>query len=764
MIVYRNDYSNEQLNIISALAERFEISFKLAKILFSRGIDSERKMQKFLNPGKHNFYNPYLLKGMKESVERITYAREMQERILVFGDYDADGICATTVLANALKDFGIECVFTVIPERSQGYGLTHNLVESMLERYEPDLVITVDCGISCKEEVCFIQDVGVDVIVTDHHELPAELPDCTVINCKLTNQDYPFDSLCGAGVAYKLAFALLGERANKYLDWVTVATIADSMPLFDENRDIVCEGLNLIRKKQNPVLAKLIEVSGLKEITSTGLAFTVAPRINAAGRMGNANCALSLLMERNEEAIADYCEILNEYNVERQNECDKLFKSAKAKIESEGLGEKVIVLHDDNWNGGLVGIVAAKLVEEYTRPVILFTKTDDVYHGSARSIESINIFQAVFACKDLLVDFGGHAQAAGITVTSENLPLFAKKLAEVIDENYTDDYFVSSIEVEDLIEERFTIDFAKELTLLEPFGMGNKKPYFCVKAENVNASPLKPGSPHLGFRTEYIDLLYFNGVKYLDLINSPAEKHIVFEPNVSVFNGRQSLKGYVRNFEYKIINNERLNLDCFKQYLLGIFNTQENVEYCDNQTIEQLVVKYKGDSSTIFAVSDIQNLKKFHLGKMNCSLYEPQGKSLGAELVISLKDCENFNVERIIYLDKPFANFAKVGNCSKYYVAQYVAFENCNLSTDKKVFVDVFNVLKFNRFYGKSSVDVALSIADENISQYQILFCLEVFMELGIFSFQQGSLQLNGKIKSDLLNSKIYCHVVENNK
>ena len=756
MIVYKNEYTSEQLNMISAICARFKVSQGLAKIMVSRGIDSIEKAAVFLNPGKHNFADPYLLKDMDKAVQRINDAREYGESIIVFGDYDADGICATTVLSKALKQFGIQNVYTVIPERSQGYGLTHNLVESMLERYNPDLVITVDCGVSCKDEVAFIEDVGVDVIVTDHHELPEVLPDCTLINCKITDQAYPFDCLCGAGVAYKLAYALLGEAANQYLDLVAVATIADSMILLGENRDIVYEGLKLIKQGNNKALAKLVEVSGIKEITSTGLAFTVAPRINASGRMGDANCALNMLLESDERAIEEYCLKLNDYNAERQFECDKLLKSAKAKIAKDGLGDKVIVLADDGWNGGLVGIVAAKLVEEYNRPVVLFTKTDDVYHGSARSIESINIFQAVNACRDLLVDFGGHAQAAGITVTGENLPKFANTLYEYIDQNYTSDVFVHSIEVEDLVTERFTIEFANELSKLEPFGTGNRKPVFCVKAENVNASTLKPGSPHLGFRTEYIDLLYFNGAKHLDIINSPAEKYIVFEPNVSVFNGKQSLKGYVRNYEYKLINSERLRLDCFKHHLLSVFNSTEDWQICDNEVIAQLIEKYRGDCETIFAVNDVETLHNFKLGKMKCSLYRPQGKGIESELVISLKDCDAASIERVIYLDKPLGNLAEVFGATKYCSGKATSFSGIKLSTSRSVFAEVFKLLKFNRFYGKSSVDVALGITNENYSQEQIIFCLEVFLELEIFAFVQGSLQYNSRVKSDLSNSLIY--------
>ncbi len=757
MIVFRNDYTQEQLNTVFAISQDLRISFELAKIMFARGVDSVDKAREFLHPGKHNFNDPYLLSGMEQAVKRITYARDNNEKILVFGDYDADGICATTVLINALKMFGVKLLCSVIPERNQGYGLTHNLVESMLEEHEPDLIITVDCGISCKDEVEFIQDVGVDVIITDHHELPDELPDCTVINCKIKEQAYPFDCLCGAGVAYKVAYALLGERANAFLDLVAVATIADSMTLMGENRDIVYEGVKLIRINPRPALAKLIEISGLKEITSTGLAFTVAPRINAAGRMGDARSALDLLLEDDLSLHAEYCRKLNDYNVTRQAECEKLLKSAKSKLTPSHKASKIIVLSDDNWNGGLVGIVAAKLVEEYSRPVILFTKTDGLYHGSARSIESINVFKAVNHCKDLLVDFGGHAQAAGITISGEMLPEFERMITEYIDENYNSNVFLPFTEIDGYVEKKFTVDFAKELNLLEPFGTGNRKPVFCVKAQNLNAYRIRAGSPHVSFRTEYIDLLYFNGEKNLDVLNAPAAKLVTFEPNVSYFNGRESLKGYVRGIEYEVVENERLNLECFKCDLLSVFNEGESYEIVDNHAIAQLIeeAKVRG-SGTMFAVCNSENIKKYNLGEMRRDLFRPQLNTPNNALVISLKECDGNGIKRIVYLDKPFGNVATVIGAPKYVVCNLPAFNYKGLAIDRNIFAEIFKLLKFNRFYGKSSVDVALGIENERLSKKQIIFSLEVFIELGIFFFAQGSLQFNPSVKSDLAKSKIY--------
>ena len=759
MIVIKNDFTIEQQNIISEIAESAGVSFELAKIMFSRGIDSAKKAHKFLHPGKHNFYDPFLLSGMQNAVSRIAAACDNAERIVVFGDYDADGICASTVLSKALKEYGIEEVFTVVPERSQGYGLSHDLVESMLEKYEPDLVITVDCGISCAEEVGYIEDLGIDVIVTDHHEIPDVLPDCTVINCKLKNQNYPFDCLCGAGVAYKLAYALLGERADKYLDLVTIATIADSMVLLDENRDIVYEGLKLIKNSPCAPLAKIIEKSGLKDVTSTGLAFTVAPRINAAGRMGDAASALNLMLECDEYALSSECDKLNDYNVERQNLCDVLLKEAKEMIGRGAIHKKCIVLAGEKWNSGLVGIVAAKLVEEYNRPVVLFSEKDGVYHGSARSIDGVNVYLAINACKNTLVDFGGHAQAAGITVTKQNLPLFERAFSEYLDKTYGQEVFVHKTEVEDMIEKTFTLEFALELNKLEPFGTGNRRPVFCVRAENINAYPIKPGSPHISFRTEFIDFLYFNGDKKADILNAPVQKLITFEPNVSSFNGRYSLKGYVKNIEYKITQNERLCLECFKNDLLSVFNSKKITETADNQLIAGLLGE-ANEQNILFSAQNANTLQKYGLSLDKAMLFKPDNLQSSSQVVISLKDFNGGEFDKVVYLDKPFGGLAESG-VKNYIISEQNAFDYSGLSVKREVFGEVFKLLKYNRFYGTGSVDVALGIEHNTIDKKQIIFCLEVFLELKIFSFVSGTLQCDTKVKSDLFNSKIYLAVSE---
>ena len=277
MIITQKTFSEEQLNIIKNLSSSCNICEETAKILYARGYTEPNLVKGFLYPTESDLNDPYLLKNMSSAVERINLAKENRETVVVYGDYDADGVCSTTVLYKSLLEFGIDAI-TVVPERENGYGLSTAVIDEVLDNYFPDLIITVDCGISNHDEIEYLKDLGVDVIVTDHHEIPEILPECLVVNCKIKDQAYPFDCLSGAGVAYKLAYALIGDRANKYLDLVALATVADSMPLISENRIIVKMGLEVIKGgKSNKALKSLINLAGVKEITSGSLAFGVAP-------------------------------------------------------------------------------------------------------------------------------------------------------------------------------------------------------------------------------------------------------------------------------------------------------------------------------------------------------------------------------------------------------------------------------------------------------------------------------------------------------
>ncbi|MDE6075283.1 MAG: DHH family phosphoesterase, partial [Clostridia bacterium] len=301
-IIAEAEFSVQQNDDIAALSQTTGLCVETVRILYGRGIDTVDKINAFIHPGKHAFLSPFLMSGMKEAVDLITRAREEEWSVVVYGDYDADGVCASTIMCRALADFGVNaCVF--VPERRNGYGLNIQSIDEIFEEYFPQLFITVDCGISNAQEVEYIKEQGAEVIVTDHHELPPVLPDCICINPKISD-GYPYDNLCGAGVAFKVGCALNGKSAYQYLDFAAIATVADSVPLTGENRDIVAEGLNLINSKPRRNYSNFLKKE--ERATSQSLAFSVAPKINAAGRMGDAGAALTLFLSDDDKEIYDY--------------------------------------------------------------------------------------------------------------------------------------------------------------------------------------------------------------------------------------------------------------------------------------------------------------------------------------------------------------------------------------------------------------------------------------------------------------------------
>ena len=754
-----NDIINRQdAEKIESIARKFGLFRETVEILFSRGIKTEKDVEYFLNPGKHHFKDPYLLVGMKKAVERIKMAKEAEETVIVYGDYDADGICATSILYSALKEFGVDAV-PFVPERSEGYGLNNATIDKLIDEYFPELIITVDCGISCKNEIEYIKAAGVDVIVTDHHELPEELPDCTVINCKMES-DYGFDGLCGAGVAFKLATALIGERADKYLDFAAIATIADSMPLVDENRDIVYEGVKLIKSgRARSAVNELIAISNVKDINSTSLAFTIAPRINAAGRMGDAYSALKLMLSTDGREVEELAVKLNSFNVLRQKECDSLYKSAKSKLIENAYDKKIAILCDDGWNSGLVGIIAARLAEEFSRPVILFVGSSGSLHGSARSVEGVNIFEAIFACKKFLTDFGGHAQAAGITVSEGNYAAFKKAIEEYIDLNYGNEFFRPKKCAELMIEKKFSLKFAKELNRLEPFGTGNKKPLFCVKAQEVNPIPVKVGSPHLFLKTPQIDLLYFNGAPVYELLSSGALKSIVFEPNVSVYNNEESLKGYVKDVEYEVSPSERVVLDAYRVSLLTALTDNDDYLYVSDSMTAELVSENENSRyGTVYALFNPQNVNKYpSLASLDRSLYFTANKNLLNNVVIAPRAHNIQGYRKMVYLDRPLGSVSFFEDVKETFINRGVrAFDYSRLDVSKSTFANLFKAVKTYEFSKcENSVDFALKV-DLGVSKMQLVFVMEVFVELGIFYFNKGVLRYNDAIKTNLNSSRIY--------
>lgn len=752
-IIYGKELEVNRESLLLDISTACDITLDTARLLLYRNIDTVEKAKAFLSPGKSRFNDPFLLSGMAEAVELIADAKNNNRSVLVFGDYDADGICATTVLYNCLREFGIDARFFV-PEREDNYGLNVNTVSALNQEKKIDLLITVDCGISDCEKIDELSKMGIDVIVTDHHEPPEVLPKCICINPKVKGQAYPFDGLCGAGVAYKLGYALIGKNADSYLDFVALATVADSMDLVFENRDIVVEGLKLFNNPSTLRLPfKYLLGDNNRQVTAQTFMYTVAPRVNAGGRMGDAKCALKLFTETDPNKIFDLAVKLNNYNIERQTECDNIYREAKKIIDSNSSSQRnIILVGNESWKVGFVGIVAARLVEDYARPVIVFAGHEGYLKGSARSVEELNIFEALTEAKDLLVTFGGHSQAAGVTVTKENFNTLFDKLDDYVGKLDLSDAGEKTVVCDIKFDSEMSIRFAKEIESLEPFGVGNRRPLFAVDVNAINSIPLKLGSPHYSYRTVAAEMLDFNGEKNVKKLALPIKKTILFEANLSSYKNRESLKGYVRFVCPDYSDLKALEPFAFMNELQKL--KEESTEK-PNEISRDGLTDYlkKGVTVVINDLNDLEDIEELKNLEIS-ALCEVEGGK--AQVIYS--PSETAKCKTAIYIGTPIAD---------NYIGEENFLFNLNkqnsfvkrVSVDRSEFIGTFSALK--SLCGKSFKDSA-SFALKYFSGdevYQAIFAVEVFIELGIFKINQGVLTLDEKIKNALTNSKVYSKI-----
>lgn len=490
---------------IEEICKKYNLNKLLATILVNRSILKEEEIRLFLEPTRKDFHNPFLIKDMEIAVERILKAIQKQEKVTIYGDYDVDGITSITVLKSFLQDRGLE-VSHYIPNRlDEGYGLNKNAIEKIYQD-GCELMITVDCGISAIEEIKYANELGIETIVTDHHEPGIELPRAlAVIDNKRKDSTYPFRELAGVGVVFKLIQAI-GMKLNlkeeeylKYLDIVCIGTISDIVPLVNENRVIAKLGLLLIKQTKNIGLKALINSSGYNNIDSNSISFGIAPRINACGRMGKAEEALNLFLSKNIVEVSNLAKRLNEYNRLRQETEKKIFNSAIEEIEKENLKEKsTIVLGGHNWHHGVIGIVSSKITEMYFKPSILLSfEEDGIGTGSGRSIPGFDLHENLSKCMDTIEKFGGHSMAIGITIKKENFEDFKKEF-EAIAKNAKIDEIVPIINIDAKIDlSNIDKEMVKSLKKLEPFGEGNKMPVFAFKNLRIDSIRTLTEGKHL---------------------------------------------------------------------------------------------------------------------------------------------------------------------------------------------------------------------------------------------------------------------------
>ena len=400
---------------VEEISKKYKINKLLATILSNREITEKEQIEKFLNPKRNDFYNPYKMLDMEIAVKRIIKAIEDKEKIIIYGDYDVDGITSVTVLKSFLEERGIT-IAEYIPNRlEEGYGLNKKAVKEIAEQ-KYNLMITVDCGISAIEEIEYANSLGIETIITDHHEPGNELPKAlAVIDAKRKDNTYPFRNLAGVGVVFKLIQAIsmelgLEEKEYlKYLDIVCIGTISDIVPLVDENRVIVKLGLKLVEQTKNLGLKEILESTGYSKIDSTTISFGVAPRINACGRMGHQEEALKLFLSKDKNEVIELTQKLNEYNRIRQETEKNIYNEAIEQIEQIDLDKQhTIILMGKNWHHGVIGIVSSKITELYFKPSILLCEEGEEGKGSGRSIPGFDLYEALTECNELIEKFGGH--------------------------------------------------------------------------------------------------------------------------------------------------------------------------------------------------------------------------------------------------------------------------------------------------------------------------------------------------------------------
>lgn len=540
---------------VQRLTDSLNISPILARLLVMRDIKTFNQAKQFFRPSIESLYDPFLMDQMESATTRVITALTENQKICIYGDYDVDGTCATALLYMSLKELDANVEFYIPRRLEEGYGLSTAAIDIVKEK-GTQLMIAVDCGITAITETDYANQLGIDVIICDHHQPKEEIPKAfAVLDPLKPGCSYPFKYLSGAGVAFKLAQGLcerIGKRGLplKYLDLVALAGAADIVPLTDENRILVNEGLKQVNLNPRPGIEALIEMSRLQpgHLSSGQIVFTVAPRINAVGRLGDAERAVNLLIATNKKEAVKLAEVLETENYERRKIDVDTFEAAKEIVDSQiDLDEDLaIVLHNENWHPGVIGIVASRLVEKYYRPSVLLTTIDGIAKGSARSINGFNIYEALQKCDDLLLHFGGHRAAAGLALKLDKVEEFRIRLNEVLKSSITSEDLSEEISIDSKIRfSEITPKFLRILDQFAPFGPDNLRPVFISESVHVANVPRIVGNNHLvaSFKQNGTDKVFdsigFNMGDLFELINqNNSELDIVYSVDKTIRDSR----------------------------------------------------------------------------------------------------------------------------------------------------------------------------------------------------------------------------------
>jgi single-stranded-DNA-specific exonuclease len=524
------------------------------QLLYNRGIKSEKEIEKFLNPDwEKDLYDPYLMKGMKEAVSRVKKAIKNKEKVAIFGHFDVDGVVATSLLYIVFKKMGLS-VLPYIPARQEGYGITEDGIHQLVKE-KVNLIISVDTGISSHKEIELANRLGIDVVITDHHEVPKKLPKASaILNPKQKNCSYPFKELAGTGIAFKLVSALSLSFSSllpqSYLKWlmdlVALGTICDVVPLLDENRLFAKFGLIVLNKTRRIGLQKIYQVAQLKpdSIDPYTVSFVIGPRLNAPGRMDHANASFFLLTAKEPEKAEELAKMLDNYNRQRQAILEKAVEEAKTEVlEKNLLDHKLILIGKREWHSGIIGLIAAKLVEEYGRPALVLQIGEEISRGSARSIDAFHITESLSNLKECLIKFGGHKRAAGFSVLTKRIEELKNKLRTLAEEKLTEEDVIPFLKIEAKIDPKeINWELWSQLEKFEPTGFGNPRPVFL--AEKVRVEKIRTvgnHAQHLKMSLCGLDAIYFGAGSLSSSIFPSDIIDLVFQITVDEWQNERKL-------------------------------------------------------------------------------------------------------------------------------------------------------------------------------------------------------------------------------
>ena len=745
--------------------------------------DDNFDREKFLNPSLEHLRDANKLKNIDLAVAKIKKAIGERKKILIYGDYDSDGICASTILYLHLKSLGA-IVDVFIPNRFEnGYGISVDAIEVVLSEYCPDLIVTVDLGITAVEEVEIIKQEGVDIIITDHHLPLAEVPDCIIIDPKYDNEEYGFDGLCGAGVAYKLVEALSGrETANKYLDILAIATVGDIVPLIDENRVIAKFGIEKINRGDCLESIKFIkEKLEIERLNSTDISFKIVPRLNSSGRMDNALKVFNFLIQSDKRALQEcYSEIETDNNL-RLATIEKSNKLVDKTLLNTDLGEPSILLRGE-FHEGIVGIVASRVVHDYNKPTIIFAKTENgTLKGSGRSTVNINLHEIISEMADSLINFGGHKMAVGLEIEEDFFDEFKSILNQkILSKSCIEDFLIHEKESDIILtEDDLDGSFSRQLDMLEPFGEANEKPKLCLYQKQMIVEPMgdKTFKHYKCFTKNNNTLIAFNFYNQSLVCKSPFNKKLFVDLGTNIYRGKEQRVCYVKALEIvepeflKSANEDFLSAIYNLYYSTFDFNNRE--KYHVEKDLKK-VIKQKFEESAFGTVvvctceEDLRIIKELGLEKF--IHYEPYKN---AQNVVVVNPRQVYSLDSV----RGYKNIIFMHRCFDdehlYFSQKLDVYESdqklekpLTLVGDRAVFADIYKqILAWSSLKANDILDLCnkLTIKDGVNSACQILFSMCVFMELNFIEFDDilSSISVLKSKKAEITSSLFYKKIME---